>query len=112
MQNKVHELVFAVEAVAAGSDKDVYYEFTLPGKWLIDRAKLTPNVNVAAHATDGVSFTLTNVTQSKTVGDYSTLSGADGALTAGTAVSLKEGTGLSLVVTQGDVMKLACLHLA
>lgn len=58
----------------------------------LTRVRLVPGLSVAAHATDGQVFSLVTNDgaggSDTSLGSWSTLSGAQGALTAGTAVEL------------------------
>jgi hypothetical protein len=90
--------------VAADTTRDWYLPFVLPGKWLIESVKWMPHDAITADGTDYCVFTLTNATQTQTIG---TRSYAATDSVAGTVESITTPTGLAAVLTQGDTLKLA-----
>jgi hypothetical protein len=93
-------------AVAADTERDWYVQFTQPGKWIIKAVRLMPMDAVTAHGTNYCTLTLTNATQSQTIGARS-YAATDSV--AGTPETVTTPTGLAGVVTQYDVLKLAKL---
>ena len=90
--------------VAADTEADWYLPFLLPGKWLIKSVKVIPDAAVTANGTNYAVFTVTNATQSTTIG---TRSWAATDSVAGTAETVTTPTGLAAVLTEGDTIKLA-----
>src|SRR5262245_28339017 len=91
-------------AVAADTERDYYRQFTLPGKWLIKAVRWVPEDNVTADPTNYCTLTVTNATQTQTIG---TRSYAATNSVAGTPETITTPTGLAAVLTQFDVIKLA-----
>lgn len=91
-------------SVAADTERNWYTQCLLPGKWLVKKLYWVPHDAVTANGTNYTVFTLTNDTQTQTIG---TRSYAATNSVAGTAEEVTLPTGLAAVVTQLDVIKLA-----
>lgn len=105
---KVAQMVLGSgEINAAGTAKSFTYVFSLPGKWLIRSVKLCPAASATFNATNFVTATISNVTQTQTIATrpYSATSSV-----ADTIETLTAPTGLAGVLTAGDVVKLALAH--
>jgi len=90
--------------VAADTERDWYHRFVLPGKWQIKSISWLPHDAITANGTNYCVFTLTNATQTQTIG---TRSYAATDSVAGTPEAVTTPTGLAGVITQNDVLKLA-----
>lgn len=101
-----YEIVMGPTAasIAAGTSADMYHTFGLPGKWVIERVRFVPEIAVTANGTNYTAYTLTNETQSQTIGSRSYAATNS---VAGTAETVTTPTGLAAVVSQGDSLKLA-----
>lgn len=91
-------------SIAAGTSADMYIQFNAPGKWMIERVRFLPEIAVTADGTNYTVYTLTNATQTQTIGarSYAATNSV-----AGTPETVTTPTGLAAVVSQGDVLKLA-----
>jgi hypothetical protein len=89
------------DAIAAGTDEDHYVTMPHIGEWRVLDAYIAPDTTTAA---DGSNYTTVTVEQSgTTIASWSTLSSAEGALTAGTGAEMTfTETGASGVVGKGD----------
>jgi hypothetical protein len=92
--------------VAANTEIDIFTQFTQPGKWLIKAVRHIPSAAATADPTNYHTLTLTNETQSQTIGARS-LAATNSV--AGTPETITTPTGLAAVVNQFDVIKLAKL---
>ena len=104
------EAVIVALMAAAGANQAVSTIWPYPGKWLIDTTKTgIVGAAVTQDATNVTLIALTNVTASKTYVSHDTTTGQGGTLVvdALTATGLSLLTGTGLIVTQGDVIKLA-----
>lgn len=107
MRHNRTELRLYLETTSAGTSKTTYHPFDLPGRYNVIGAKLTANADVTAHASNYTVLTVSNVTQSKTIGTWSTASAGNGTLTGGTPVSIKSTDPLATVVSAGDTLSFA-----
>jgi len=91
---------------AAGTDRTVFRTFKAEGNWFIESAEFMPDDAITAAATNYVTVTLTNVTDSATIHTFNTNTGQTTTV-AGTAIAVTVDAGSDSVVTQGDKFSLA-----
>lgn len=107
VHNEYQTIPLVIDTTAAGAGALARYPVQLPGIWLVEKATLMPDIAVAAHATNGTTLTFQSGANEAGLTDrasHSTLSGAQGALTAGTAVDLTPTAAVE--VDLGDLLAL------
>lgn len=94
--------------LTATTAADYYYEWPHEGTWYITKVVAIPDIAVTAHASNWSKYTLTNVTQSTTIGarSYDSDDG-QGDSVAGTIETLTAPTGDARRLVKGDKLKLA-----
>jgi len=93
--------------IAAGTDDTLYWVCKLDGNYLVESATYVPNSTSATNGTDYQILTVTNDTQSRTIASKDTSAAS---WTAGTPVALTLGTGKTLEIASGEVVKVAMTH--
>lgn len=107
VHNPLHDITLRLDTTAAGTGALARHRLGLPGTYRVVSAYLMPDVSVAADAANGTVLTFQTGANEAGLADrasHSTLTGAQGALTAGTPVSLTPTS--TITVDQGEILAL------